>query len=83
MIHYYQILNMVQDKKHFVNLFNDLSFELDEMGYRDFPSELIDDMLSNHFGIQLECKKQLEKVTKYILEKQGKLHYSLSMYPHV
>lgn len=73
MIHFLQLYKMVDNKKLFINLFNDLSFELDEMGYRDFPEELIQDLLFNHFGLEIEDERQLQRFTGFILKWQSKL----------
>lgn len=77
MLHLMQLFRLIENKKLFIELFNDLSFELDELGYRDFPSELVNEMLDNHFGIFMEDDKQLQRVTDCILSKQGKLQYLL------
>jgi hypothetical protein len=68
---------MVQDKKLFISLFNDLSYEIEEMGYiyLDDQMELINEMLDDHFGIYLEDCKQLKKLTETIISKQGKLNF--------
>ncbi len=75
MIYLMQIIRML-DKNQlelFYKLFNDISFELDEMGYRDFPEELVDDIMDNHFGIRFEDDRQLEMFTACILKHQGNL----------
>ena len=77
MLHLMQLFRLIENKKLFIELFNDLSFELDELGYRDFPSDLVNEMLDNHFGIFMEDDKQLQRVTDCILSKQGKLQYLL------
>lgn len=69
MLHLLQIYKMVQDKELFINLFNDLEFELDEMGWRDAPEELINDLLMNHFGLEVTCPKQLKLITNSIIDK--------------
>lgn len=79
MIHFYQILNMIDDKQYFIDLFNDLSFELEDMGWKADPCTLINDLLDNHFGIAFECDKQLKRFTDYVLSKQGSLQYALLM----
>lgn len=73
MLLFMQLLNRVQDKQFFINLFDDLSFELDELGYRDDATMLVDELLLNHFGIEMQDDKQLERLTDFILKKQGSL----------
>ena len=73
MLLFMQLLNRVQDKQFFIDLFDDLSFELDELGYRDDPTMLVDELLLNHFGIEMQSDMQLERLTDFILKKQGSL----------
>lgn len=75
MFHLIQLLKMLstQQRQEFVMLFNDISYELDELGYRDFPEELINDMLFNHCGIEIESQSQLELLSACIVRSQGKL----------
>lgn len=70
-----QLLNLltVEQIELFINLFDDLSFEIDEMGYKGMEGELINDMLFNHLGFTFEDGRQLEKVAQYILKNQGQL----------
>ena len=77
MLHLIQLYKIVQDKKLFISLFNDLSYEIEEMGYiyLDDQMELINEMLDSHFGIYLEDCKQLKKLTETIISKQGKLNF--------
>lgn len=75
MLFFYQLLNQVKDKTFFIDLFDDLSFELDELGYRDDPVMLVDELLLNHFGIEMQCQKQLQMVTDFILKHQGNLNF--------
>jgi hypothetical protein len=75
MLHLMQIYKLIDNKDLFIELFNDLSFELDELGYSNFPEMLINEMLDNHFGIYLECDKQLQRITETIIKKQGSLHF--------
>ena len=67
MLHLMQLLNMIDDKKLFKQVFNDLDFELNEMGWNENPTELINDLLDNHFGLYIEDKRQLAEITKTIL----------------
>ena len=73
MIHLIQLYKLVDDKKLFISIFDDISYELEELGFKDFPCELIDDMLFIHFGISLEDENQLERLTNCILKFQGKI----------
>ena len=70
-----QLLNMMTKKqiKQFVALFDDLSFEVDEMGWKGQEDEMINDMLINHFGLELVDDWQLSEATKFIMNNQGKL----------
>lgn len=75
MIYLIQILKRLNTSERmlFIELFNDLSYELDELGYKDFPEELIDDMLFNHFGIEMTSESQLELLSACIVRSQGKI----------
>jgi hypothetical protein len=77
MLYLLQIFKMLNKKqqKLFIDLFNDLSYEINEMGYTHLEDqmELINEMLDNHFGIYLESHNQLERLTQIIISKQGKL----------
>ena len=75
MLHLLQLYKMIENKKLFINIFNDLSYEIEEMGYLHLEDqmELVNEMLDNHFGIYLEDHRQLEKLTQAIINKQGKL----------
>ena len=70
-----QLLNMMTKKqiKQFVALFNDLSFEVEEMGWEGMEEEMVNDMLINHFGLELVDDWQLGEATKFIMNNQGKL----------
>ena len=82
MLHLLQIYKMIEDKKLFINLFNDLSYEIEEMGYTHLEDqmELINEMLDNHFGLFMEDDRQLKMLTQAILKRQGKLEV-LKMFP--
>lgn len=75
MLYLIQIIKMLtkDQRQHLVALFDDLSYEIDEMGYRGNESDLIDDMLMNHFGLEMESDRQLQLLTQCILKHQGKL----------
>jgi hypothetical protein len=70
MIYLIQLYKMVHDKKLFINVFSDLDFELEEMGWKDDPEGLIEGMLFNHFGLEIDDEKQLSSLTKTILKKK-------------
>lgn len=73
MLRLIQVYNTVKDKELFVDIFDDLSFELHDLGYIDYPEDLIDELLVNHFGISFECPRQLKDFTNDIMRYQGKL----------
>lgn len=75
MIYLIQLVKMWNKKERelFVALFEDLSFEIDEMGYEGQETELVDEMLHNHLGIEFECNQQLEMITDLILRHQGNI----------
>ena len=62
MLHLMQVYKMIQDKTLFIELFNDLSYEINEM-------------LDNHFGLYLEDSRQLQRLTETIIKKQGSLQF--------
>ena len=73
MLHLLQLLryivNQGHDLSHFYNLFSDLTYEIDEMGYKGHESELIKEMVFNHYLIELEDDRQLAMISKCILDK--------------
>lgn len=79
MIFLVQLLAGLNTKQieNFQKMFSDLEFELEEMGYKDCPEDLIDQLLGDHFGIYFTredetAEWQLGELTKCILEnKQG------------
>ena len=73
MLHLIQLYKLAGDKELFIKLFDDLSFEIDEMGYKGMEGELINDMLLNHLGLEMEDDSQLQMLTDCILRHQGKL----------
>ena len=70
MIYLLQILKRLnkQQRHEFVAMFSDLDYELDEMGWRGNETDLVNDMLFNHFGMELEDKNQLQMLTEAILK---------------
>ena len=77
MIHFMQIIKMLNKEQRnlFINLLDDLSYEIEEMGYTHLEDqmELINEMMDNHFSIFMESDSQLKMFTTYILKNQGKL----------
>ena len=73
MIYFMQILSMLtkREGEQFVAMVSDLSFEIEEMGYEGLEDELIEGLLSDHFGLEILDKSQLDRLTAYILEKQA------------
>ena len=65
-----------KQRQQFLALFSDLDYELDELGWRGNETDLVNDMLFNHFGITLEDEKQLQMMTEVIMDK-GKFHASV------
>lgn len=66
----YKLLNTEQ-RKLFIQIFDDISYEIDELGYS--PVEACDDMLQNHFGIEFESETQLRMFSIAVMKNQGKL----------
>jgi len=79
MIYMIQILKMLnnRERKIFVKIFNDLSYEIEEMGYECFEEELVSDLLMNHLGLEIEDNSQLRMFTEYVLKHQGRLESSV------
>ena len=75
MIYLVQLVKMWNKKERelFIALMEDLSFEIDEMGYEGQESELINEMMFNHLGIEMECNNQLNMFTDLILRHQGNI----------
>lgn len=55
-------------RREFEALFSDLDYELDELGWRGNETDLVNDMLFNHFGMTLEDPNQLKMLTDSILK---------------
>lgn len=73
MIYLMQILKMLNKKQRqqFLALFSDLDYELDELGWRGNETDLINDMLFNHFGLSIEDEGQLKRLTEVILKPES------------
>jgi len=79
MIYLIQVMKMLNKKevKLFVDLFDDLSFEVEECGYQGLEEDLIGEMMTNHFGITFECGNQLNMFTECIMKHQNKLQQAV------
>jgi hypothetical protein len=75
MIYLIQLMRMLEkdQRQLFVALFDDLSFEINEQGYLGLETELVSDILGNHFGIEFECPNQLKMLTDCILRHHNKM----------
>lgn len=65
-----KMLNKTQ-RKQFLSLFSDLDYELDELGWRGNETDLVNDMLFNHFGLTIEDEGQLQRLTEVILKPES------------
>lgn len=65
-----KMLNKTQ-RKQFLQLFSDLDYELDELGWRGNETDLVNDMLFNHFGLSIEDESQLKRLTEVILKPES------------
>jgi len=70
-----QLVKMMsnQEIKLFIGLLDDLSHEIEEMGYKGYEVDLIEDIMFNHFGIEFECTNQLNMFAECIMKHQNKL----------
>jgi len=71
MIYFVQLLKAVKDKRMLAMMLNDIQWEVEELGYTGLESELINELLSSHFGVEMECPNQLDMLTKWVLNNQG------------
>lgn len=73
MIYLMQILKMLNktQRQQFLALFSDLDYELDELGWRGNETDLVNDMLFNHFGLSMEDENQLKMLTDVILKPES------------
>lgn len=69
MIYLIQLYNLVGQRKLFIQIFSGLKEEAKELGYEGFETELVNEMLYNHFGLELESDKQLEMLTDAMLKR--------------
>lgn len=70
MIFLLQVYRRVTDKDLFIKIFSDLEFELEEMGWKDDPDTLMNDILFNHFGFFIQDDWQLSEFTRIVLNKK-------------
>lgn len=71
MIYFIQLLKQVQDKAMLIAMLDDIQWEVEELGYH--ANDLVNELLLNHFGLEVECPNQLEILTKWILNNQGNI----------
>ena len=76
MIYLLQLYKMLDKKQKtlFINVFSDLDYELNEMGWSADPETLINDLLLDLFDLTIEDDRQLAKLTQTILNKKD-LHF--------
>ena len=70
-------LNPAQ-RKDFMSLFSDLDYELNELGWKGNETDLINDMLFNHFGLSIDDETQLKRLTDSVL-KEGNLQAAMAV----
>jgi hypothetical protein len=63
-------LNTNEKIDYFYDLFSDLDYEIEELGYQGLEDELINTMLLNHYGIEFTDDFQLGLLTDCILNKK-------------
>jgi hypothetical protein len=72
MLHLIQLYNYVDNKELFASLFYDFKGQVDEMGYcLASAGELVNEILFNDFGFEIEDEGQLNKITEALYS--GKL----------
>ena len=76
MLYLLQLYKMLDKKQKtiFINVFSDLDYELNEMGWSADPETLINDLLLDLFDLTIEDDRQLAKLTQTILNKKD-LHF--------
>ncbi len=83
MFYLIQIIKMLdkEQQKLFISIFDDLSYEIEEMGYNhiDDQCELISDLIFNHFNIELDDIKQIKVLTESIIKHQGRLEQHVTL----
>ena len=78
MIYLIQLMKMLNTEQIelFIGLFDDLSEEIDELGYD--PIDLVDDLLKNHLGIIIEDGQQLSMLTDCIIKHHGRMRQQVN-----
>jgi len=71
MLHLIQLYNMVDDKKLFIGLFSGFKYETVMMQYTGFEGEMFNEMLLNHFGLEIESENQLKRITDCLLKRDN------------
>jgi hypothetical protein len=71
MLNLIQLYNRVDDKDLFIKLFSDFNQDCIEFGYEDDKSELFNEMLYNHFGLELVNDNQLNRVVNSLVNMQS------------
>jgi hypothetical protein len=70
MIYLLQVYKMIARKDLFIAIFSDLDYELEEMGWKDDPTSLMNDLLETHFGLTIEDEWQLQQFTSAVIQKK-------------
>ena len=70
LIQIFRLLDNNADFDLFESIFSDLDFEIEELGYKHCPEDLIFDLLENHFSITMTDDRQLKRLTDSILDKR-------------
>lgn len=75
MIYFVQLLRVLKpdNRKLLISMLDDIQWEVEELGYKGMETELVEDLLLSHFGLELECPDQLDMLTRWILNNQGEL----------
>jgi hypothetical protein len=76
-----QILKMltVEQINYFNDLFEDLSEEIDVLGWKGSEPELINQMLQSHFMIEMEDERQLNMLTNCLLSNKYKAAINIEL----
>ena len=70
-----QILKMLPpcNRELFCDLFEDLQGTINEANWHGMETELVNEMLLNHLGLEMECDDQLQMLFDYLMKHQGEL----------
>jgi len=83
MIVFLKIFNKIKNKKLFLSVFNDISFDIKSLGYVGDETSFVNSILESHFGLRIEDDKQLILMTNYILKNQGELIGKIKHYQKI